>query len=176
MIHARAYERSILALFLTLALTCPADPAPPENAQQPVQREKVSFGHRLLYYVPNRILDVVDLLRLRGRVGPGLAAGLRVTEYASFYGGTYRSVYAGLPGPRYPEKFRWPFGREELKGIVFCGVDATDDTSHGPGYSATEMIVGAHLLLVGLDVGMDPVELGDLLAGLLMFDPRGDDL
>lgn len=64
--------------------------------------EKESHGliSHTLWYIPNRILDILDIFRFRLSVGPGLGAGVRVTDYAAFYGGTQKSAYTGLPGPR----------------------------------------------------------------------------
>jgi hypothetical protein len=158
-----------------LAGETPASASDPEAAAE-AAGQKPGLGHRLLFYLPNRVLDLADVLRLRGRLGPGLAAGFRGTEYVSFYAGTYNTVYAGLPGARRPAKWRSPVGRERWKGIVFFGVDATDTASHGPGYTPAEFALGAQLLIVGADVGFEPVELGDLLSGLFLMDPVGDDL
>ena len=135
-----------------------------------------SLGHRLLFYIPNRLLDVIDVFRIRGRIGPGLAVDVRATDYFSVFAGRYSSAYLGLPGPRHPNKWRSPFGIEEWRGIYFLGVDATDDTDYGPDYSPAEVNLGAQVLIVGVDLGFEPVELGDFLAGLIFRDPVGDDL
>ena len=58
---------------------------------------------------------------------------------------------------------------------MLMGVDATDDLAHDPGYSRTEFNLGLQLLIVGGEVGFDPVELGDFLAGFLLYDLREDD-
>jgi hypothetical protein len=134
-----------------------------------------SLGARLLWYLPNRAMDLADVFRLRLRAGPGLAVNVRFTDYGAFYVGAYDAVYAGMPGPRGPRSLRLPWGREQLKGIAIAGVDATDDTRHGPGYGRAESDVGAHLLLVGAEAGIDAAEVGDFLGGLLGFDPMGDD-
>lgn len=182
-----------ISLFLVLLTAMMASPAPcraqeeaaevteveateAEKGADEVAEEKPSFGHRLLYYLPNRLLDVVDVFRLRARVGPGLAVNLRATDYISFYGGTYRSVYAGLPGARTPEKWRSPVGLEDQKGLIFFGIDATDTTPHGPRYTPAEFTLGGQLLIVGGDIGFEPVEFGDFFAGLVFLDPVGDDL
>lgn len=135
----------------------------------------IGLGTRLLWYLPNRVVDLVDIVRLRLRLGPGLGANLRVSDYGSVYAGRYHSIYAGLPGPRYPQRVRLPIGREDLRGIVLGGVDATDDTLYGPRYAPTEVDVGAHLLVVGAEVGLDPVEMADFLAGFFFYDIGDDD-
>ena len=81
-----------------------------------------------------------------------------------------------MPGPRRPDARRRVVGREDLKGLILLGVDATDDTPHGPHYAPAEFEVGAQLLIVGADIGFEPVEFGDLLAGFFFIDPKGDDL
>jgi hypothetical protein len=137
--------------------------------------KKHGLGHKLFWYIPNRVMDVVDIFRVRARAGLGLAANVRITDYADVYMGQYNSVYVGLPGPRMgPERRRFA-GREQEKGLKLLGVDASDDLPHDPGYSPTEFNLGVHLLIVGAEIGFDPVELGDFLAGLFMIDVREDD-
>jgi hypothetical protein len=82
----------------------------------------------------------------------------------------------GFPGPRYPERLRKYYGREELKGLQLSLVDATDESPHEPNYAFTEFVIGAQLEYIGLDVGTDPFEWLDFVGGLIFFDPRGDDL
>lgn len=141
----------------------------------PAARARPSWGRRLLWYAPNRVMDVLDICRLRLRVGPGLAASVRLTDYGAFYAGQYDSIYVGLPGPRYPHRLRLPVGRESLRGIALVGVDATDETRHGPEYGAAEVDAGVQLLLVGADAGVDVVEIYDFLGGWVGFDPCDDD-
>ncbi len=134
------------------------------------------LGHKLLFYLPNRCLDLVDIFRFRLRVGPGLAADARMTIYAANFIGSYNIVYVGLPGPRRAPVLPRLAGREALKGLIIMGVDASDDAPHPPNYSHSEMTLGAQALLAGVDIGMDPIELGDFLAGWFMLDITGDDL
>ena len=131
---------------------------------------------RIVCYLPDRVLDLFDIFRARVTFGPGLAVKGRVTDYVSFYGGSHRVAYVGLPGPRYPEKVKWPVGLEREKGIVFLGVDATDDFDCEADYSSTEIGGGVHLFVVGADVGFDIVEFVDFLAGLVLIDLKDDDL
>ena len=134
-----------------------------------------SIGRKILWYMPNRVMDFLDIFRLRLRFGPGLAAHVRATDYGAFYAGQYDAVYAGLPGPRYPHRVRSPVGRESLTGLVLAGVDATDDTLHGPEYGPSEFNAGVHLWVVGVEVGIDPLEIWDFLAGWFMLGPIRDD-
>jgi len=135
-----------------------------------------SLGHKLLFYLPNRCLDLVDILRFRMRVGPGLAADARMTIYAANFIGHYDSFYVGLPGPRRAPVLPRLAGRESLKGLMVMGVDATDDTLYSPRYTDSEITLGAQAIMVGINFGFDPIELGDFLTGWVMIDIMDDDL
>lgn len=169
-------NRSLMAL-LIFAITISA---PRIGAAEEVQETKVGEKHGTLHktvmYLPNRILDVFDIIRLRIRVGPGFAAGARVTEVASAFVGSYTSVYAGLPGPRNRPLPKLPFGLEDRSGIQASILDASATGGFGPDYGPAEIGAGAQLFLIGLDVGADPLETVDLLAGFFLFDLRNDDL
>jgi len=145
-----------------------------EPAEKPKQR--TSTAKKILFYIPNRALDVLDIFPARLRVGPGVAVNARATDYLSFHVGRYKSGYVGIPGPRYPDRFRKPYGLEAERGIIFCGINATDDVANEPRFSRTEVDLGLHLGLAGLVFGFDPVEFGDFLAGIVFFDPKGDDI
>jgi len=182
---------SISLLLLATLLIPPAsmaeDKAAPEaqavaeapKDKSPAVEEKDeghSFGHKLLLYIPNRILDVLDIVRLRVRVGPGLAAGVRATKIAQAYVGTYASVYVGLPGPRLRPFPKLPVGLESYNGVALSVLDATASGGIGPDYSPTEFGFSVQPLIFGLDLGIDPWEILDFATGLLMIDLRDDDL
>lgn len=141
----------------------------------PEKKKEHSWGVAALLYLPNRILDVFDMFRIRARVGPGVAVGARVTKYVQAYVGTYASVYAGLPGPRLEPFPHSPIGFETYNGIALSVLDATADGGFGPEYSVSEIGAGVQLAILGVDVGFDPVELVDFFAGLFGADIREDD-
>ena len=58
----------------------------------------------------------------------------------------------------------------------YSGAFGWSFTDYGPDYSPAEVNLGAQVLIVGVDLGFEPVELGDFLAGLIFRDPVGDDL
>jgi hypothetical protein len=129
-----------------------------------------------LLYLPNRVLDFLDIFRLRVRVGPGIGVGARITEVVQLYFGSYAAIYAGLPGPRLRRIPRSPVGLESHSGVSISVLDATVDGGIGPGYSPTEVGAGLHLVVLGLDVGIDPVEIADFFSGIFTYDIRNDDL
>lgn len=163
--------RRVLVL-ATIACLCAA-PLRAEEVQ-PVEK-KPGIVHRLLLYIPNRLLDIFDMVRVRVRLGPGIALDVRATEYADFYIGTYASVYAGLPGPRMRKVPHLPVGVETLTGVEVSVADLSVGAGLGPDYSPTEFGVGVQALIVGADVGVDPMEILDFLGGFFFWDPRHDD-
>jgi len=136
-------------------------------------------GHGVLYgilvYVPNRILDVLDIVRARVRLGPGLALGARATELADVFVGSYASVYVGLPGPRNRVLPRLPAGLESKSGVEVSAADVTLEAGLGPDYGAFECGFGFQAFIVGVDVGIEPWEILDLVTGLVTVDINDDD-
>jgi hypothetical protein len=137
--------------------------------------EGPGVGHTLLLYIPNRVFDLLDVVRLRLRVGPGLQVSVRATEFADLRVGGYTSIFLGIPGPRREPEINWPFGMENSAGVEVSVLEANADPS-GPDYGLWEFGLGAQLFLVGADVGVDPWEALDFLAGLFTWDIEGDDL
>lgn len=156
----------------------PAAGEEPAPANQPVaveQEEEPGFWKAVVWYIPNRAMDLVDVVRLRLKVGPGFGVTARATDFAAFYAGSQKTAFVGFPGPRYPDTFRYPFGLEYQRGLVIAGVDASDELPHPPRYGFSEVDLGLHLGIVGAEVGLDPFEIADFLAGWLFMDLRGDD-
>ncbi len=164
----------------TLAQAAPAVPAqkPPATvapAAPPTARQ--GFGHTLLLYLPNRVFDVLDIVRARVRLGPGIAIGFRVTKLTDLFLGSYASVYLGLPGPRQEPQLPRLAGLESRSGLAASVADATVTSyASDPYYAVTEIGAGVQAILVGAEAGVDPAEVFDLVFGVLTIDFRGDDL
>lgn len=139
------------------------------------EKEEHSLLHKILCYLPNRILDATDLVRARVRVGPGVAVDARATKFVRVGLGSYLSLYGGLPGPRQRPMPRSPIGFEAYSGASLSVAEASFKTGFEPGYSPSEVGAGVHLGIVGLDIGVDPLEAVDLLTGLVGIDIIGDD-
>jgi hypothetical protein len=131
--------------------------------------------HTALLYIPNRVFDLLDVVRLRLRVGPGLQFSVRATELADFRVGTYATIFLGIPGPRREPDINWPFGMENSAGAELSIVELNADPS-GPTYGLCEFGLGFQAFLIGLDAGVDPWEALDFLTGLVTWDIEGDDL
>ncbi len=132
--------------------------------------------HVFLFYVPNRIFDTLDVFRARVRVGPGIAVGARATEVADVFLGTYTTLYTGIPGPRGKPVPSLPIGFEANHGLEVSVADASTGLGFAPEYGLLEVGAGAQAVLVGFDLGVDPLELLDLLVGIVGLDIVGDDL
>jgi len=137
------------------------------------QARAEGVGHKILFYIPNRVFDVFDLVRARVRVGPGFAAGVRATKYAQLSVHAYTTVFAGLHGPRTEPRIPWPVGLESRAGLAALADASTKFTA--PTYGYGELGLGFQAAIVGLDVGVDPVEALDLLLGFLFIDLTEDD-
>jgi hypothetical protein len=123
-------------------------------------------------YIPNRIFDVLDIVRLRLRVGPGLSAGVSATELADVFVGAHTSVYAGLRGTREEPEIPWPFGIENRAGAEVSVLDATKSDVHNDplGFG-----VEAQLGIIGINFALEVYDILDLLTGFVLIDIAKDD-
>ena len=164
--------KKLLATIVLLVLLLASASALAEEATQSNSSRK-SFGHRLLLYIPNRIFDVFDPVRARVRVGPGLAIDARVTKYGDLYAGGYSTLFVGIHGPRTEPDIPWPIGFESRAGIKATSI--ADAATKGPGYGYGEVGAGFQAAILGVDVGVDIVEVLDLVLGFFFIDLTGDD-
>lgn len=147
-----------------------------EKAEESEADEGHSLAHSVVFYLPNRVLDILDIFRFRALVGPGGAVGVRVTEPLSAFLGSYSVAYAGLPGPRLDDIINYPVGIEARAGAAVSVVELDAYAGTANRYSPTEIGFNLHALLLGFDFGFDPVEVVDFGVGIFGFDIRDDDL
>jgi len=131
--------------------------------------------HPVIMYIPNRIFDLLDILRIRVRVGPGLSVGVRATEVADLYMGSHATIYAGLRGTRGKPEIPWPIGLEKNEGMELSVADVTDESRYAPCVDPLEFSLQAQALAVGVYVGVEIFEIFDFVTGLLLLDVQGDD-
>jgi hypothetical protein len=146
--------------------------APKQETPPPEADTRHGFFHTVLLYIPNRIFDVLDIVRLRARIGPGIGFTVRATELVDLKLGTWSSIYIGLRGPRLEPEIPWPFGFDNYAGAGVSFAEAETGEQH---YGRGEIGLGVHVLIVGFDVGVDLWEIGDLVLGLFTIDISHDD-
>jgi hypothetical protein len=135
-------------------------------------RAEAGLVTNILFYIPNRVFDILDIVRLRLRVGPGISVGVRATKPASAFLGTHLTVWAGLHGPRGRRWLPLPFGFEARSGAQ---VSVADLAKSGCYYGPLEVGFETQLFLLGPNVGIAPYELLDCLAGFFLIDLQNDD-
>lgn len=126
----------------------------------------------IVLYIPNRVFDVLDIIRLRLRVGPGISVGVHATEVASLFLGTHTTAWAGLHGPRGETVVPWPAGVESRSGVQVGPIDPSVTECY---YDPLEIGLELQVLLIGPNFGIGLFEVVDLLTGLLFIDLQGDD-
>lgn len=167
----------LACLLLGLSGCASARPAPAPDRSIPVlpdvaddADEGRSLLTSLLLYVPNRVLDLTDIVRVGVDVGPGFGGSAQVTTAARAAYLNRLSVGVGLQTLRHlPVK---------AAADVELGVGPLGgDVSPGLGWyrSPADIRVEVHPLLVGAHVAVEPLEITDLVLGLFGFDISEDD-
>jgi hypothetical protein len=152
--------------------TTQAEPTQTPPAPEEAERTR----HPVLMYIPNRIFDLLDLVRFRVRVGPGLTVQARATDAVDVVLGAHATIFAGVPGPRGRPRINLPVGVEAFAGAEVSVVgDKTETGWSKPYYGPLEVGAGFQAAILGLDVGVDPLEFLDLAAGILFLDLLDDD-
>lgn len=155
------------------------------------------FGWGLLMYIPNRILDVFDLVSIRLGVGGVAGAGLKVTDYfqlsgqygdygfihngfARQYGGGSKSgfSYGLLCWSRDSYSITDTFGNQQTFELHDPAMALTDfrDDKYKAKYLDPWSIGVNFSWLIDIGIYFHPVAIPDLLLGLLMIDIDNDDL
>jgi len=152
----------------------PAPGAEPQVVKKEV-KEGHSFGHKLLLYIPNRLFDIVDIVRLKVQVGTGLTAAARVTDVADLWLGGHTAIWAGLPGSRGKPKLPIPVGIDSKAGAKVSVINLTAQAGDRY-YPPDEVGLDFHLLVVGAGAGVSVVQAADAILGFFFIDFSGDDL
>lgn len=150
------------------AQSATVSPKKPWGEFEVVEEEEPSWITHTLLWVPNRVLDFIDIFRVD--VGAGVAAGgvLRITQwgqigYRTQSPGMLRVGGFGRDWPAFIESneeigvgdsFTETTDRNLCKGVIGAGVD---------------------LAFVGAHVGICPEELVDFILGIFLIDIMDDD-
>jgi hypothetical protein len=140
------------------------------------QTSETPRKHPVLMYIPNRIFDVLDIVRARVRLGPGISVGARVTSIVTVFVGGHSTAYVGVPGPRGKPEVSLPFGLEDNSGPALAPTkESEEQAAKRPYYGPMEIGAETQALIAGISVGVEPLEALDLLSGIFFIDLKGDD-
>jgi hypothetical protein len=135
-----------------------------------LSREPDPTGTALLW-LPNRVLDLLEIVRFGIDLGPGYGADLELTSLARFAGMQRDSLGIGWQGLR-----RWPVtaGHDQYH----CVGPATGQVGFGYHWyrGPADLRLELHPLLLGFNVALDLSAAGDFLLGIFTLDPEDDDL
>ena len=121
----------------------------------------------VLYYIPNRVLDFIDIGRLNVGVGCGCGFNLRATELAEIGFGQYETTRFGMKGrvlPVYTENI-------DEAGVGFLGY-VNGVLQRDPSEIGADLHVG----VIGVQAAVSLVEAADFLTGFFLIDLQKDDL
>lgn len=148
----------------------PTSPKEGWETLEPIQKGEGSpVWSQILLWLPNRVLDLIDVFRVDVGVGPSFGAVVRVTKYGQI---GYRQMA--------PASLRvGDFGRQ-LPALI----ETSNEFGVGPAYVDSadrkvcdgEIGLGADVLVAGAYGGVCVDEFADFLAGLFFIDLKDDDI
>lgn len=143
-------------------------PKPGWGEFQVVEKKEQTILSKILLWLPNRVVDFIDIFRADVGVGPATGAVIRISKnfQAGYRNMSPLSVRAGLFGRDYP------FMLESSNEI---GVSPAFIESKDREVCPSEIGLGADVLIVGAYGGICVQEIADFLAGIFMIDLNGDD-
>lgn len=132
-------------------------------------RDEHSTFEAIVLYIPNRMLDLIDVVKADVGIGPATGVVLRGTKFvqAGLRAVAPFSLRLGARGRYLP---LWLESSSEI------GVSPAFRQSSDRVVGAGEFGAGVDLLLVGAYLGVDFLELGDFILGLFTIDLKEDDL
>ena len=133
-----------------------------------VTESEQTFLRALLWYIPNRVVDLFDIFRADVGVGPAAGVVIRATRYGQVGGRIIHptDIRLGLRGREFP----YFLERDEEYGF-----GPNFEQSSQRHVTPFEIGVGVDLG-VGAYVGISLDELVDFLGGFIFIDVKNDDL
>lgn len=175
--RAAALAVALLAALSGLGAGCATPPAP-LPAVAPAADEDESTGPPFLVqaamWIPNRVLDALEIVRLGVGVGPGIGVDLRATELGQLSAMSGFGAGIGWQGRWHPPVLL------DSRAFVAAGPLTIGATSSNPltSWRRTfwELRVEAHAAIALAEVAVDLAEVWDFLAGIVFVDPARDDI
>lgn len=139
------------------------------KGRAPAESRETSTFEKVLFYLPNRFLDLLDVVHADVGVGCGYGGVIRITKWGQFGSRTFcpGSLRVGLNGRKSP--IFW-----ESRDASGFGSDFRESSRRT--VSSGELGAGVDAVLVGFNFGISPEELVDFLLGFGGIDIGGDDL
>jgi hypothetical protein len=183
--HTAKYLLAISSIIVVLGFGCARLDAPRKSLH--VRIDSPRRVSTYLLYLPNRVLDILDVASFGITAGPGLnvkahlgslatvcfpfgAVGAKVglnTHYMDDLNAN-SPLYLWL---RYKPVTWGMDGKRTLPGLGFLELDALRIKA-----APDEIKVGAHVLVLGVDVGIRVVDLLDAVTGFVLIDLNSDDI
>jgi hypothetical protein len=144
--------------------------SPNEGWLEIPENDDVAFSERLLYWLPNRLLDLWDIIRFDAGVGPSYGGAIRVTRFLqagarNFVPGSLRIGALGR---------RLPIMLETSDEEGFAPLDYNPSAQRD--VCTYELGVGLEFLVAGAYLGVCPEEIFDFAGGIFLLDFEHDDL
>jgi hypothetical protein len=148
-------------------------PVSPKEAWRDLEAVQTNEGTpwwaEVLLYIPNRVLDLIDVFRVDVGVGASVGGVVRVTKYAQ---GGYRQML--------PVSLRvGDFGRQFpliVETSNELGISPAFKQSADRDICDAEIGLGLDVLLIGGYGGLCLDEVADFVGGIFLVDFKGDDL
>jgi hypothetical protein len=133
------------------------------------EKEPHSVLHVVLMYLPNRVLDLIDIVHADVGVGPAFGLAARVTRWGQvgFRSINPVSLRFGLMGRSTPIL---------LEHDSEFGIGPLFHESRDRWIDDGEIGIGGDLFIGGLYLGIGGDQIFDFVAGVFGGDPKGDDL
>ncbi|GJM21116.1 MAG: hypothetical protein DHS20C15_10310 [Planctomycetota bacterium] len=183
----RDLETSVRAQLSPEALARAERPGAWRGMREPQERP---LWERAALWLPDRVLDVFDLISLEFDLGVGLRVDAHITQYLPLMLGESKGVGVGWHPERslglalFQRSNSLGYERYLALAGTRSGLVASGSSEHLPDENAPYYAdlgdrwgvgLNAHLVLVGASVEVHPLQFWDLLAGFVGFDPWDDD-
>jgi len=156
MVRKRIFIVISMLLFLNLVFTLPGT---------------CGAGKKILLYLPNRILDLLEVVRLGVHVGPGIGLDVRVTRFIQLAADTSADVGVAWQG-----RDKLPVVGQIYHTTALGPVRVGAGTGLRYKHTASETSLVANAGLVGFLAAYDSMELLDFVFGWTTYDLKKDDL
>ncbi len=132
-------------------------------------KQETPFWRKALLYLPNRFLDLIEIVKADVGVGPSFGAVVRLTKYGQVGARSVApfSARAGLRGRKFPLF---------LEHSSEFGIGPLFVESHDRSVGSGEVGAGVDLVVAGAYLGVDFVALTDFFLGIFGADVSDDDL